>query len=61
MVLRENGVDYLRYHRILVTEDPREQRIATLDLTDQIAAEFVFYEPAGQSVLGKRTLAKRAG
>jgi hypothetical protein len=39
----KKGVDYLRHHRIFVAYDAGKQRFASLDGTDQVFSDFVFY------------------
>src|SRR5262249_27185083 len=59
IVPREHCVDHLRYNRVVVAENPGKQRFPTLDLTDQIIAEFVLDSAGGEPLLREGAGAKR--
>src|SRR5207302_4756216 len=42
VVLRENRVDQLRHDRLVVADDPGEQRLAGLQLAYEVVADFLF-------------------
>src|SRR5579871_1452271 len=52
---REQCVDDLRYHRIVVADNPRENRRVTLlsQAGDKIIAQLVFYPSRAQALFGK--------
>src|ERR1035437_4366193 len=60
VVARQDGVDHLRHHGILVSDDAGKERFAALNSGDQVLAEFVFDAAAGQLGFGKGTGAKRS-
>ena len=60
IVAREDGVDHLRHHGVLVPEDGGKQRVAALDFADQVLAELVLDAAARQLGFRKGTLAQRA-
>ena len=41
----KNGVDQLRNDRVVVADDPREQPIATLQLSDEVIADLLLDGP----------------
>src|SRR5579871_1713544 len=52
---REQCVDDLRYHRIVVADDPRENRRVTVlpQASDKIIAQLVFYPSRAQPLFGE--------
>ena len=60
IVAGKNGVDYLRDDRIVVSQNAWKQGIAPLNLTDEIAAEFVLDGSDCNCRFGIGTFAKRA-
>ena len=60
IVPRKNGVHDLRHHGVLIAHNARKQRRGTLQFADQVAAEFVFYGPVADTVLGECAVAKSA-
>jgi hypothetical protein len=60
IVAREDGIDHLRHHGVFVAEHGGKERIAALNLADQVLAEFVFDAAAHLPGFRKGTLAQRA-
>ncbi len=60
IVPRQDGVHHLRHHAVFIAHNARKQRRGTLQLADQIFAEFVLHGPAADAVLGKRAVAESA-
>ena len=60
IVARKNGVDHLRHHGILESQNAREKILAALQFADQIIAKFVLDGSAGEARFREGTFTKRA-
>ena len=43
VVARQNGVDHLRHHGLLVADDAGKQRLSALELADQVAPQLILH------------------
>ena len=50
IVPRQDGVDELRDHGLVVTDDAGKQRLAAPQLSDQVVANFVLHRPARKRI-----------
>jgi hypothetical protein len=59
-VLRQNRIDNLRYNGFLVANHAGKQIVTSLQLADEVLAQFVFHTASGQPFLGEVAVLKRA-
>ena len=57
---RQQRIHHLRADGFFITDDPGKKRIFSLQTTQQILANLVFYSPVTQSSFGESALAKFA-
>lgn len=58
IVSRQNRIHDLRYHGIVVSDDPGENGATLTQFARQVVAHFVFHAPFQQNLFGKGTLAQ---
>jgi hypothetical protein len=58
IVSRQDGIDDLRHHGVVVADDSRKNGAALSQFARQVVAHLVFHVPFQQSVFGEGTLAQ---